>query len=277
MTTEFQAFKQQLDSLAVWIPNAFRFNLMRKIHAIFEVAYEQFIQVRSAEDNRKEHELVVLKHFLLIAMDAEREGEGSGLSQAEWEIGSAFALLHDNYAIPRITESDLLHAGNAEHRRELELRKEEQRRHHMQRGAANAIEILHEISRRLDEPIFTSAQVARCVEMISLHDVWKLKIAWPPTSDRLSVMAVEADALWPVSFPFGPLADIERKRGRPCEFTDEELRKQVEENYRAQLCAYRANFAAFGTKFADEHTFLRTEGASRILQEHLAAWKVKPH
>lgn len=254
----------EVDDLAV------RARLVNLAFAIYERAYELRLGQRTPEDNRPEHELVVLRATLRICWRSGAErSSGRPFDESELRVAVATALLHDLCFIPRITEEMVVAARAADPvaARALEERKATQRTEHMRQGAELALRLLRAAPRLLDD-----AESRQCAGYIALHDAWKLGWPCPLDSDWLAVCCLEGDALWPVDRDFGPLADLERKGvGRP---TFAQLRDQAAANLRNQLVAYRSQFAACGQRFSDQDTMLRTREGARMLAELRDYWGI---
>lgn len=240
---------------------------------LYQTAWNRYFRHRTHADNRLEHELVVLKHFFQIAGDPSTEEPipAPPLSLSELRVGLATCILHDTCFIPRITEAHIADARSEAEAEELRKRKASQRRDHMRGSARNAKRILAELAAS-GHGWLNHAETLRCVGLIALHDIWKLGFPWPPAHDRLAVCFVEADALWPVSHPTGPLADLQRDNGEAYQPSPQQLSAQALVNLNTQLRAYRPNFEATAEAFQDSQTIIRTKGGARILAVHLAAW-----
>jgi hypothetical protein len=238
---------------------------------ISTAAWQHWYAWRPREDNRQEHEWVVLGNVLKIA-----EHEGFPLSDKR--VAVAFTFLHDTYFIPRITETMIRAARDEATRAELLAGKTRQRLEHMEGGAANARILLGRLKHpeRPQETLLTSQEIDRCVEIISQHDLWKMRKPYPPGSDRLAVACVEADALYPLH-PLGVLADLERPddqgpcrdAGHPGEWT-----KQLGNNL-LTLLEYRANWKdVAGETFVDDESIFRTQEGHRLYREWRKFWNI---
>jgi hypothetical protein len=227
---------------------------------------------RKAEDNRQEHEWVVFANVMRIA-------EAENLTLPEKRIATGFAFTHDTFFIPRIMEQRVRDAATPELKSQLEKEKEEQRLQHMQGGARNAEFLLTQL-RDPDSPIdllFRPDEIAKCVKIVSEHDLWKLRNpSPPPSSDRLSVACLEADALWPLH-PLGVLADLERpnEKGETKDFADPAAwYKQLQESNRT-LTEFRSKWKDIPpSDFVDSESIFRTKEGHRLYNEWLQRWNL---
>jgi len=239
--------------------------------SLYERAFEARLKNRTPEDNRPEHEIVVLKNTLRICWRSGREREsGYPFDRSEFRVAVATSLLHDLRFIPRITEEMIKAAedrgDHTEADRLLKL-KGDQRILHMRGGGEDALRIL-----RAHPLLLTDAEVRQCVGYIGIHDIWKLGWPYPTSSDWLAVCCLEGDALWPLNRDFGVRADLERKGiSNP---TPDQLRRQAASNLDTQLCHYRANFDFSAEAFQDDETIIRTSEGARILREERDYWNV---
>ena len=241
-----------------------RMQLSEEGWTLYQNAWERHIQHRTHADNRLEHELVVLRHFFEITTpDNERP-----FSISELRVGMATCILHDTCFIPRVTEAHIIGAKTPAEAEQLKSKKATQRRDHMIGSARNAKALFAYSGTSL----LSDVEVLRCVGLIALHDIWKLGFPWPAASDWLAVCFVEADLLWPVSHPTGPLADLQRDNGPNYQPSTDELRKQAIVNRDTQLVPYRRNFECTAERFRDEKTIIRTRGGARILARYGDAW-----
>jgi hypothetical protein len=243
-----------------------RTQLEREGWKLFRVVWERHIQHRTHSDNRKEHEVVVLRNFFEITAEL-------AFTISELRVGLAACLLHDTCFIPRITEAHILAAKSPAKAEKLRKKKERQRRDHMIGSARNAKRIFAYLAKS-GTAILSSAEILRCVGLVALHDLWKLGFPWPAGSDWLAVCFVEADALWPVSHPFGPLADLQRDNGAGYDPVADELRNQAIVNRDTQLVAYRRNFKCTAEQFQDNKSIIRTTAGARILARYSKAWGI---
>lgn len=234
-------------------------------------AWASWLSQRPPEDNRQEHEWVVFANVMKI-------GEAENLTLSEKRVAAGFAFLHDTFFIRRIMEQRVREATQEE-KQWLEEEKEKQRRQHMERGARNAEFILSQL-RYPHSPadfLFTPEEITRCVKIISEHDLWKLRNpAPPPTSDRLAVACVEADALWPLH-PLGVLADLERpdENGTTRDFNNPEVwRKQLEESSKT-LVEFRPKWEGGPAEdFIDHESIFRTREGHRLYTEWRRRWNL---
>ncbi len=253
-------------------------NLVSDTKRLYFRVWEDYFCQRPPKDNRIEHELVVIRHFLKIA---QKPVLGKQLTESEIRVGLAAVILHDTYFFPKITEANIQSAGNnPDEAAFLSHKKIQQRIRHMAGSADNADRILNsEFKSGLNR-----IEKARCLAWISLHDSWKLNLPWPPATDPLAVALVEADALWPLS-PTGPRADVDRDAGRrdwylakDWDVTAEQVfkqeREQAQKNLNTQLVAYRDNFRELGNTATPLATIIRSEGGLEILNEYLDYWNL---
>ena len=238
---------------------------------LYELAYATRLKDRTPEDNRPEHELVVLRNTLRISWrsGAERDS-GLPFDRSELRVAVASALLHDLRFIPRIQEEAIKEAedrGDLAQARELRDGKAGQRAEHLRGSAEDALNLICSVP-----GLMTDAETRQCVGYIGLHDLWKLGWPYPAGSDWLAVCCFEGDALWPLDPAFGPLADLERKGLWKPSF--DQLRAQAKSNLDTQLRAFRASFAATAERFQDSETVIRTTEGARMLQELRAYWGI---
>lgn len=259
-----------------------------KVACVVSSAAWRFWQAwRLAEDNRSEHEWVVFANIMRIA-------EKEKLSLSEKRIATAFAFTHDTFPIRRIMEADiedlLKKASKVEKtdpKRAEELRRQaealkvekgKQRKEHMKRGAENAEFLLSRLKRpdSPDDSLFTKDEIKICKRIVGKHDSMKTGEAYPPGNDRLAVVCVEGDTLWPLH-PIGVLADVERpgKKGRTENFSSSVVwRKKVEESLHS-LLKYRQNWEKKPEeKFQDGESIFRTEEGYRIYSEWRRFWNL---
>ena len=245
---------------------------------LYERAYHDKLKDRTPEDNRPEHELVVLRNTLRICWRSGHErASDDPFDRSELRIAVATALLHDLRFIPRVTEEMIGAAaaqGSADAAERLRRLKFEQRLLHMRGSAEDALNLLQS-----DPTLLTEAECRHCIGYISLHDLWKLGFPYPASSDWLAVCCMEGDALWPLDSEFGPLADLERKhpdleRNGVFHPDFDRLRQQAGSNLKSQLCAYRQTFAIVAERFQDQETIIRTVEGARILNELRSHWHI---
>lgn len=238
---------------------------------VYPLAWHARLRHRTPEDNRPEHELVVLRDTVRIAWRSGRERDsGEPFGRSDLRVAVATALLHDLRFLRRITEQEieaLDHAGRHDEAMTRRRQKGEQRAEHMRGGAEDAGRLLRSVTGLVSE-----AELRRVLGYISLHDAWKLGLPYPLSSDWLAVCCLEGDALFPLDADFGPLADLQRQG--VAEPTREQLRDQAAANLRTQLVAYRKNFAATAEPFRDGETILRTTEGARILAEARRYWGI---
>jgi hypothetical protein len=227
---------------------------------------------RKAEDNRQEHEWVVFANAMKIA-------EAENLSISEKRIATGFAFIHDTFFIPRIMEQRIRDATTPQRRAQLEEEKEEQRLQHMQGGAKNAEFLLSQL-RDPDSPgdlLFKPDEISKCVKIVSEHDLWKLRNpSPPPSSDRLALACLEADALWPLH-PLGVLADLERpnEKGETKDFADPAAwHKHLQESNRT-LTESRQKWKDIPLgDFVDNASIFRTKEGHRLYNEWRQRWNL---
>ena len=242
---------------------------------LYERAYRARLGLRTSDDNRPEHEPIVLGHTMRICWHSGAErASGLPFSLSEFRIAVAVSLLHDLEPIPRVTEEMIRNAenhGEADEATRLRQVKTAQRLIHMRRSAEAALVLLGNAPSLLD-----AIEVRQSVALIALHDVCKLGLAYPSSTDWLAVCCLEGDALWPLfghaKFgDLGPLADLERKG--VMNPTRAQLRDQAQANLES-LRSYRANFGCTAEQFRDDETILRTEEGSMLLNEYRNYWEI---
>lgn len=225
---------------------------------------------RSPEDNRQEHEWVVFANVMRIA-------EAEGLSLSEKRIATAFAFTHDSFPILRIMEQELRVATD-DQKKALKEEKRRQRKEHMEGGAENARFLLS----RLRHPGTSSAllsqeEIQRCVDIVGIHDLWKVDPpSPPPTSDRLAIVCIEGDALWPLH-PIGVLADLDRpdNLGRSKDMFDAaKWHEQLEQSLRT-LTDYRPKWKDIAdSDFIDGESIFRTREGHRLYSAWRSLWNL---
>jgi len=242
---------------------------------------------RLPEDNRQEHEWVVFANVMKIA-------ESEALSLSDKRVATAFAFTHDSFFIPRIMEAWIItleekaaRVKQTDPQRALELgrqatqlrdEKEQQRAKHMESGARNAEFLLNQLKHptRSVDLLFTPEEVSRCRHLVGKHDLWKTGEPHPPGSDRLAVVCLEGDALWPLH-PLGVLADLERpdEKRETSDFSDPaKWRKQLQESLRS-LLEYRANWNGMPDEnFIDEKSIFRTKEGHRLYSKWREFWNL---
>jgi hypothetical protein len=241
---------------------------------VSSATWKQWQLWRSHEDGGKRHEWIVFANMLKIA-------ESEKLTREEKRIATAFCFTHDSVFIKRIMEDDIFkkrEQGLHAEADEMERLKSEQRNLHMQGGAENADFMLNRLKHpdNAASPLFTQAEVDRCVEIIAIHDKWKLDTpAPPPTEDKLAVTCVEADALWPLH-PIGVLTDIERPTvGVSKDFSNPtEWRDNIKQSLRT-LLSYQDKWIKQGIAkedFRDDDSIFRTREGHRLYSEWRELW-----
>jgi hypothetical protein len=238
---------------------------------VSNAAWRRWISQRPPEDNRQEHEWIVFANAMKIA-------EAEELTLSEKRIAAAFAFLHDTFPIRRIMEQRVREASEEE-RQHLEEEKERQRLQHMDGGAKNAEALLAQL-KEPDSPaklLFTPAEITRCVKIISEHDMWKLRNPRPfPSHDRLAVVCLEADALWPLH-PLGILADLERpdQNGVTRDFNNPAVwLRQLQESSRT-LVEFRPGWKDIAPgDFIDSESIFRTTEGHRLYIEWRKRWNL---
>jgi hypothetical protein len=251
-----------LESALSHIADSAERTALQELSAVLAPAvWRKWLASRPVEDNRPEHEFIVLQ-FTLKITEAER------LSVAEKRLALAVVFLHDTHFIPRITEAHVAAASPAE-QADLERRKREQRETHMRGGAENARELLRWLNPR-PAVLFTPAETDRIAEIIAHHDDWKLGRPHPSGSDRLAVSCLEGDALWPLH-PLGVEADLERANA---DVTDAAAwRKQLQRNVET-LHVYRKNWHGTSEAFRDDVSIFRTAEGHRLYRAYRELWNV---
>lgn len=239
--------------------------------AVSSAAWRFWLSQRPPEDNRQEHEWVVFANVMKIA-------EAEELTLSEKRIATAFSFVHDTFFIRRIMEQRVREATEEE-KQELEKEKEKQRRQHMESGAKNTEFLLSQL-RHPHSPadlLFTPEEIARCVKIVSEHDLWKLQNpGLPPSGERLAVACLESDALWPLH-PLGVLADLERpdENGATKDFNNPEIwRKQLEESIQT-LVEFRPKWEGIPPDdFIDNESIFRTKEGHRLYTEWRRRWNL---
>ena len=264
-----------------------RENLCMVAYVISNAAWRHWLAWRPREDNRQEHEWVVFDNIMKIA-------ECENLSLSERRAATAFSFTHDSFYIRRIMGAEIerlyKEARECEEtdpcraqelRREaarLEEEKKQQRTEHMVGGANNAQHLLTQLKHPFDSAalLLTQQEISLCVEVIRRHDEWKTGVAHPPGSDRLAVVCLEGDALWPLH-PYGVLADLERPDGdgNTGDLSNpEEWRKKLEESCQT-LLKYRKNWKGTpGENFVDRDSIFRTQEGHRLYREWRGLWGI---
>ena len=247
-----------------------RAELRAVVNAIAAAVFERWLSKRTAEDNRVEHEFVVLGAALRIA-EAER------LSLSGKLVVACVTFLHDTYPIHRITERAIRERLKLDPALAADLREKKvrQRIEHMEGGARNASLLLRALDHPLrpGEPIVSEAVRERCAAIIAAHDFWKLGKPHPALGDPEAVVCFEADALWPLH-PLGVLADLERpgEPGHAHDLNDPgEWRKQIRNNLET-LREYRKNWDRTDEEFQDGESIFRTAEGYRLYREWAALW-----
>ena len=236
---------------------------------VSEAVWQHWFAWRPPEDNRQEHEWVVFANVLAIA-------EAEGLTLSEKRVAVAFAFTHDTCFIPRITETMIREAADEATRARLAAGKEQQRLAHMAGGVANARFLFGQLNHpaRPGQPLLTPLEIDQCAGIIAGHDLWKLRRPHPPGNDRLAVVCLEADALWPLH-PLGVMADLERpdEHGRTRNSIDPAAWQAQIRNSLLTLWEYRANWAGIpGESFHDNESIFRTAAGHRLYRQWLAFW-----
>jgi hypothetical protein len=146
----------------------------------------------------------------------------------------------------------------------------------MEGGEANTRLILNQLQNplRVNELLYSQSEIDRCAAIVGGHDRWKLGKPHPPASDRLAVVCLEADALWPLH-PLGVLADLERP-DEECRIRDVNdpavWREQLRHNL-LTLLEYRSNWQDVpGEVFRDDESIFRTVEGHRLYREWRAFW-----
>jgi hypothetical protein len=261
-----------------------RQNLRTVADAVSSLTWERWQAQRTPEDNRPEHEWVVLADVLAIAED-------EGLSLSEKRIAIAFAFTHDTHYIARITEKQIRQVREAaallegadptraaelhNHARDLETAKDRQRREHMEGGARNARLVLPALEKD-GHKLLIAEEVERCALVIAGHDLWKLGVPHPSGRDRLAVVCLEADALWPMT-PLGVFADLERPddAGHARRLAEPGAWHAQARNNVRTLIEYRKNWDGHADEtFADRESIFRTREGFRRFKEWRAFWGV---
>lgn len=213
----------------------------------------------------------------MVFANVMRIAEAEGLTLRDKRVATAFSFTHDSFFIPRIMEQSIRDA-TGEQKELLERDKTRQRQEHMEGGARNAEFLLSSLKRpdASDRPLFEVGEVEQCADIIRRHDSWKLNPAWvPPTSDRLAVVCLEGDALWPLH-PLGVLADLQRpKEGKTRDFNDpQEWHKQLTESLET-LVESRPRWRDIPSgDFIDGKSIFRTKEAHRLYSQWRQCWNL---
>lgn len=238
---------------------------------VSNAAWRLWLSQRPPQDNRQEHEWVVFANLMKIA-------EAEELALSEKRIAAAFAFLHDTFFIPRIMEQRVREASGEEKQR-LEEEKERQRLQHMNGSARNAEILLAQLGHpdSTAQLLFTPDEITRCTKIINEHDMWKLRRPSPfPSSDRLAVACLEADALWPLH-PLGVLADLERadENGVAKDFNDPAVwLRQLQESNQT-LVEFRPKWKDIAQEdFIDDESIFRTKEGYRLYAEWRQRWNL---
>lgn len=230
---------------------------------IASIAWTRWIASRTAEDNRPEHEFVVFDNIMLLA-ESERR------SFSDKKVATAFAFLHDSAFIHRITETEIRAASSPEEKTRLRALKAEQRLQHMELGASNARAILSQHRQFLNDQ-----ELERCVSIVAQHDLWKLGRPYPLCDDRLAVVCLEGDALWPLH-PIGVLADLERpnEAGDVLDSSDPaNWRRQAASSYQT-LVDFRRNWNDLPSEHFPGETIFRTEKGHELCCAWREFWRL---
>ncbi|WP_254511724.1 hypothetical protein [Anatilimnocola floriformis] len=245
-----------------------RQELSAVVLAVADAAWRGWIGQRTAEDNRQEHEFVVLDNFLRIAA-------GEPLTTTDKRAGIAFVFFHDAAFIHRITELEIRAAADEASRVRLLGLKAQQRERHMAEGAANAREVLPTVTSG-GQPLLNATEIERCADLIARHDAWKLGQPWPLSDDRLALACVEADALWPLH-PLGVLADLERptETGVPTgDSGDPQQWQRLVANSSVTLREFRTNWDHLPADKCYGETIFRTAVGQEIYRSWAEFWRL---
>jgi len=263
-------------------------NIAEPTRQLADVVWHRWLARRSPDDNRAEHEFIVLANVIRI-------GLAEGLLETELRIAAAFALLHDTQYIPRITEARTTAVARqaAAARRDgrdseaerleaelasLEHGKFAQRHQHMRGGALTAEYVLRRLPDEAGaERWLNDIEAEKCVAIIRGHDRWKLGDPHPASSDWLAVVCLEADALWPLH-PLGVQADLERPgdNGQIKDLNDPQAwRDQLAVSVNT-LRKYRANWPVEGRDpFQDRQSIFRSPSGHASYVEWLKFWGIE--
>lgn len=242
---------------------------------VSSAAWEGWLCKRGPEDNRQEHEWVVFANVMKIA-------QAENLPLSDKRIATAFSFLHDTCFLKRIMEEEIRkveRAGRLLEAEELKRKKKSTRFDHMVQGAKNAATLLPTLysgsSSALRTPLFTAEEIQRCVDIIAVHDAWKVDPPEPPpTEDRLLLACVEADVLWPMH-PIGVLADLERANdlGETQDFSDPaKWLDQIHQSNHTILEFRRKWQGIPDGDFIDGESIFRTREGARLYHEWLCRW-----
>ncbi|MDH5185716.1 MAG: hypothetical protein OEZ20_01395 [candidate division WOR-3 bacterium] len=246
-----------------------RNSLMDISKMMFIYLYNRYLLFRSSEDNRKEHELIVLSNVLKISEKME-------LNYSDKKIAIAVSLFHDTCFIKRIMEEEirkLEEKGSIKEANLLREKKKDQRRDHMKGGAKNTKEALEYINKINPHgwTIFTDKEIERSEKIVLKHDLIKTDELYPKRINTLELCCHESDILWPLH-PIGVSADIERY-GKDIN-EKENWTNQVKEN----LKLFDDMRKKYDKKNVDdrfiEKTYFRTEEGHRIFSNWLKFWNL---
>lgn len=241
---------------------------------ISSAAWQHWLAWRRPEDNGQEHEWVVFANIMKIAEADEH------LSLSEKRIATAFAFIHDSFPIERIMEHDI-GVATEEQKKLLNEEKNRQRREHMDGGAENAKYLLTRL-RNPDAPtksLLFPEEIQRCCDIVREHDSWKVTPPCPPpTEDKLAVICLEGDVLWPLH-PIGVLADLERpnKKGETKDFASSSVWKEQLKQSLKTLIKFRPEWEKAGIPrgdFVDNETIFRTKEGHRLYAEWRGLWNL---
>lgn len=246
-----------------------RDELSRLARLVAEAAWQRWLARRTPDDNRPEHEFIVFANIMRIAAAEE-------LSLSDRRVAAAFAFTHDSFPIRRITDQSVRDAA-PEQKERLAGEKRRQRQLHMEGGAENARDLLGALRwpGGPDRPLLAPDELKRCVDLIAIHDAWKIDPPQPPpTGDRLALACLEGDVLWPLH-PLGVLADLERPdpAGRTGDSCDPaRWGSQLEESFRTIL-EFRGKWTGIpSADFVDADTIFRTREGHRLYSSWRRFW-----
>lgn len=238
-------------------------------------AWQHWLAWRSPEDDRQEHEWIVFANAMKIA-------ESERLSLSDRRIATAFCFLHDTAFIKRIMEAEIRkldEQGLTEEAEAMRQRKKSQRIDHMKGGAKNAEFLLRQLKvpDNPTTPLFNDDEVKRCIDLIAKHDLWKVDPPEPPpTNDRLALVCLEADVLWPLH-PIGVLADLERSHtvGKSKDlFEPSKWKEQLQQNLKT-IVEFRSKWKNIDNNdFIDDESIFRTKGGYRLFSEWKTLWNL---
>ena len=242
---------------------------------LYERAYQARLRFRTGDDNRLEHEPIVLSNAMRICWRSGPErASGLPFSLSELRVALAVSLLHDLESIPRVSEEMI---------RDAERRGEDPEVTRLREVKATRAPCPHaawcrgRLGAALRCPVPPQRRrnsAERRAHRPARHLEARLGL---PRIDRLAGRLLRRSrCVWPLfGHPklgdFGPLADLERKG--MSDPTRALLRDQAQSNLHT-LRACRANFDCTVEQFHDDDTTMRTTEGNMILLELRDYWAI---